>query len=424
MKRQISANFGNVLLSLSEITDLASPIIAQHQQRTAFIALETAKRLSEESDFLEKIFTASLLHDIGAISVEEKILLHNFEEFDNDIHCIKGELLLQKIPWLKQISKIIRYHHKNWQDWSEDSTLVCLPSQIILLSDYTERLIDRNKYILHQNQEIIEKILQIKNTMVCEKVVDAFIDVAKREEFWLDVVSPRLYPILLHNGPYRNIEIDQQGIFLLSEIFKDIIDFKSPFTATHTTGVSACAEIMSKLYGLTEIEINLIQLAGNLHDLGKLIIPNGILEKPDKLTKDEFAVIKCHTYYSYYVINTIGGLKQIAEWAAYHHERLDGNGYPFHCNSEELDTGARIIAVADIFTALSEDRPYRKRMNKENVYRILKDMVENNALDLKIVNLLFDNYDKIDTFVKSKQETAKKYYENRFFKINKTRKVK
>jgi len=418
MQRHISVNLGNILLSLSEITDIANPSIAQHQQRAAFIALEITKDSGVASEIMENIFTASLLHDIGAISIEEKTAIHNFETENYNLHCIRGELLLEKTPWLKKISKIVRHHHRNWKDWNESIDAIdVFASQVILLSDYIERLIDRNKYILHQNKDIIAKVTSLKNTIVHERIIDSFIETSKREEFWLDLVSQRLYPVLLHNGPYRNVEIDLKGITLIAEVYKDIIDFKSTFTATHTTGVSASAEILSKLFGLTELEINLMKLAGNLHDIGKLIIPNSILEKPDKLTMEEFAVIRCHTYYSYYVINTIGGLQHIAEWAAYHHEKLDGNGYPFHCKAEEIDTGARIMTVADIFTAISEDRPYRAAMNKEEVYKTIKDMSNKKVLDSKIVDLLFDNYDIVNMYTREKQLAVKDFYQNSFLKV-------
>jgi HD-GYP domain-containing protein (c-di-GMP phosphodiesterase class II) len=418
MQRQISVNLGNLLLSLSEITDIANPNIAQHQQRTAFIALEIARQAGIHSELLENIFTASLLHDIGAISVEEKIAIHNLDPMNYDLHCIRGELLLEQTPWFKKIAKIVRNHHKNWEDWDEPiENPEVFASQVVLLADYVERHIDRNKYILHQNKTIIEMVKDLKNIAVHEQIVNPFIEASKREEFWLDVVSPRLYPVLLHNGPYRNAEIDLHGIALIAEVYKDIIDFKSPFTATHTTGVCASAEILSRLFGLTELEINLMKIAGNLHDIGKLIIPNSILEKPGKLTPDEFAVIKCHTYYTFYVINTIGGLQQIAEWAAYHHETLDGNGYPFHCKAEEIDTGSRIMAVADIFTAISEDRPYRSAMAKDEVYKTIKNLSDKKLLDFRMVDLLFDHYDSVNTYVQEKQWAAKNFYESRFLKV-------
>jgi len=153
-----------------------------------------------------------------------------------------------------------------------------------------------------------------------------------------------------------------------------------------------------------------MELAGYFHDIGKLGVPNAILEKPGKLTKDEFAVMKKHTYFTYTVLTSIGGLDQIAEWAAFHHEKLDGTGYPFHVSGERLNTGARIMAVADIFTALAEDRPYRPGMQREDVVRIIDRMANENAIDRRIVDLLLDNYQDVLVQVKEKQSIAHEEY--------------
>ncbi len=100
MKRELSVNLDNLLLSLSEVVDLANPSIAQHQQRTAFIALEVAKRAKIEPEIIENIFAAALLHDIGAITVEEKLAIHSFKVKELDTHTVKGQVLLEQMPWL------------------------------------------------------------------------------------------------------------------------------------------------------------------------------------------------------------------------------------------------------------------------------------------------------------------------------------
>jgi HD-GYP domain-containing protein (c-di-GMP phosphodiesterase class II) len=415
LKRKSSVNFGNLLLSLSEALYLAGPLVALHQERVAYIVWSMGVAGGLPEDMLETHFTAALLHDIGAISVEEKIAIHNFEEENTDRHCICGEVLLKSIPWFEDISKIIRHHHRKWQEWDrkiEEPDI--LGAQMVFLADYIERLVDRNQYILHQSQKIISKITSLSGTYFHPLVVDYFLATSKREEFWFDLVSPRLYSLLLSEGPYRRMEIDILEITPISELFRSIIDFKSRFTATHSAGVAACAEYLSRLYGFTETESQLMKIAGDLHDIGKLGVPNKILEKPGKLNQEEFAIMKSHTYHTYNVINTIAGLRQIAEWAAYHHERLDGSGYPFHCSADELNSGARIMAVADIFTALAEDRPYRKGMTRKEIKKILKDLASNSILDARIVNLLFKNIDQISAYVKKKQASAKKFYEQQF----------
>jgi HD-GYP domain-containing protein (c-di-GMP phosphodiesterase class II) len=418
MRGQLMVNLGNLLLSLSEVTDLANPLSAQHQHRTAFIALELARVSDAKPDITENIFMAALLHDIGAVTVEEKIAVLSFRELNENIHTIRGELLLNQIPWLRKISKIVRNHHKSWSDWEEGiENPIVFCSQIILLADYVERLIDRNKYILHQSRDIVEAIKKLEDKVINKNIVAYFVQLSKREEFWLDLTSPRLYSLLLNSGQFANIEIGLEDISLISNLYRDLIDFKSRFTATHTSGVSECAVKLSELFGLAELDVKSIRIAGNFHDIGKLIIPNSILEKPSKLTAAEFEVIRCHTYYTFRTLDSIGGLRRIAEWAAFHHEKLDGSGYPFHLTNEEIGTGSRIMTVADIFTAISEDRPYRKGMNKDQIYKVLKTQAEEKLLDKRIVELLFDNYDIINTQVKSKQLKALNFYEKRFLTI-------
>lgn len=425
MKRQLSVNLINLLLALSEITDLANPLIAQHQHRTAFIALEVAKNANLEPEIIENIFTAALLHDIGAVTVEEKIAFHNFEDVNENIHTIRGELLLEQIPWLRKISKIVKNHHRHWDDWEEsiENPLV-FSSQIILLSDYVERLIDRNKYILHQSKDIVEAIKKLEDTVLNKNIVACFVDLSKREGFWLDLTSPRVASLLLNNAPFENIQIGLEDISLISNLYGDLIDFKSRFTATHTSGVSECAAKLSELFGLAEIDVKSMRIAGNFHDIGKLVIPNSILEKCGKLTVDEYAIIRCHTYYTFNTLNSIGGLQQIAEWAAYHHEKLNGSGYPFHLTSDEIGTGSRIMTVADIFTAISEDRPYRKGMDKNEIYKIFKIQTDGNLVDKRIVEVLFDNYETINLQVKLKQAKALDFYEKRFLSIADNKNIK
>ena len=415
MYQNVSINLLNLILSLSDALDLASPELSQHQLRTAFIAWEISKAANLPSTDIDQLFTASLLHDIGALSLENKIDLHQGEVTDTEIHCTLGERVLRLLPVFRPSSEIVRLHHTEWQTLEGRTREPrIISSQILLLADVLERSIDRQIYILHQDQELIAKISSLSGTAIVPEIVQIFKSIAVREDFWLDLVSPRLYSLLLHDGPSRGIEIDLVFLKQISELFRYIIDFRSRFTATHSTGVATSASTLSRLFGLTETETGLMEVAGNLHDLGKMVIPNSILDKPDKLNKEEIAIMRQHTYFTYTVLNTIGGILQIAEWAAFHHERLDGSGYPFHLGTDKLGIGSRIMAVADIFTALSEDRPYRPGMSQQEVLSILRELCTKNYLDRSVLRVLEENYEEVLTLTKKKQAEAKEYYEREF----------
>ena len=415
MYEGMSVDLLNLVLSLSDAMDLASPELSQHQLRTAYVTGELAKAAGLARGDAENLFIAALLHDVGALTTEGKIDVHQANVADAEPHCLVGEALLKAVPIFQPCAPILRYHHKKWQDWhaSIDSTLV-LQSQILLVADLLERSVDRKRYILHQNHDIIANLSSLAGTVVHQQVLDMFRSVWTREDFWLDLVSPRMYSILLHHGPGRKVDLDLEQLRGISELFRNMIDFRSRFTATHSSGVAACASVLSRLFGLTEMEIALMEITGNLHDLGKLAVPNRILNKPGKLTKEEFALMQQHAYFTYIVLMTVGGIQNIAEWAAFHHERLDGTGYPFHVDAKKLDVKSRILAVADTFTALAEDRPYRTGMQKNEILSLLRTLRDANALDSHVVDVVEKNYDEIATLTAQKQAETKKYYEREF----------
>jgi len=155
----------------------------------------------------------------------------------------------------------------------------------------------------------------------------------------------------------------------------------------------------------------MMKVAGHLHDLGKLAVPAEILEKPAKLTEEEFDIIKSHTFYTYSILETISDLDVINAWASFHHERLDGKGYPFRHKGEDLSLGSRIMAVADVFTAITEDRPYRKGMTSDRALQVLQQMAANSALDSGIVSLLTLHYNEIDSMRIDAQTAAMEEYQ-------------
>jgi len=415
MRKKRDINSIDLLFALSNILDLAAPELANHQQRVTLIASKIASQFDVmNKSRKENLFIAAILHDIGELTVEGKIRIVNREVPYKElkVHSKIGAHLFGLLTWLNPLKDIIKNHHKNWEnfDASIDAPLV-LESQIIHLADTIDSLIDVNKYILHQEDKIKAHIVKQKEISFHPSVVDAFIEASVHEEFWLDIENKDTYSLLKSEVTFEGSYCSVDVVLEISEFIRKLIDFKTHFTATHSAGVSESVACLSKLFNFTETQIKRMRTAGNLHDIGKLSIPNKILEKTEDLTNEEFAIIRRHTYFTYSGLSNVEGLLEIVEWGAYHHEKLDGSGYPFGLLDYQISFEARIIAVADIFTALIEDRPYRKGMKKEQVIKILSEQVNLNKLDKVVVKMLINNFDNCLKKVQLKQFSAKEQYE-------------
>ncbi len=139
-----------------------------------------------------------------------------------------------------------------------------------------------------------------------------------------------------------------------------------------------------------QLSIDIVGLAGALHDIGKMAVGNEILEKPDKLTDEEFDKMKNHVGYTYLILSQVDGFEDIRDWAALHHEKLNGKGYPFGKTADELNEQERIMACVDIYQALTEERPYKKGMSHEKTCDILDEMAEKGFVDADISRKMRD----------------------------------
>lgn len=139
------------------------------------------------------------------------------------------------------------------------------------------------------------------------------------------------------------------------------VDARDPYTRLHSKRVSEMAAKLAKFIGLDDKRVAKIEIAGMLHDIGKIGIPDNILNKPSKLTQEEMDVVKNHPTLSAQIINSTS-LKDVVSSVKAHHERWDGRGYPYNLEGEEIPLEARIIAIADTFDAMVSDRPYRKAL--------------------------------------------------------------
>jgi HD-GYP domain-containing protein (c-di-GMP phosphodiesterase class II) len=397
------------LTCISDVMDWLSPLLVLHHKQVALASLRLAEAMNLPRSDRDAIVMAGMLHDIGAISLTERMETLKFEEATGQRHAEMGFILLRIFEPLSQAAEMVRFHHIPWNHGAGLEVMgipVPVHSHILHLADRVAVLIDPHREVLEQADDIIRRIRSSAGILFEGQLVETFTALAQREYFWLDLVSPAISKVLRRASPLETIRLSPPRLLEFANLFRRIIDFRSPFTATHSRGVAYSAEALSRLSGFSEQEGMLMRTAGYFHDLGKLAIPTEIIEKPGALTRQEGNVMRGHTFYTFRTLEAIEDFHTINAYASFHHERLDGSGYPFHLKGEELPLGARILAVADVFTAIMEDRPYRRGMATNEALNVLQTMAGKGKLDPSVVELLRTHFDQVDGIRQAEQQTS------------------
>ena len=404
---RIQVSLFDMLSSLSTALDLIDIELIDHHNRVCYIATKLATHLRFLPEEIDEIYMAALMHDIGAIIFSDRLGLINFEVKKAHLHGELGALLLSKFEPFRKFAPLVRYHHLPWKYGEGKYALgekVPYGSHILHLADRIAVLVDRRQPVLAQSSAINEKIKKHSGKLFVPAFVDAFHEVSQQDAFWLDLMSPSIERVIQRMSCLPSTLMSLESLTELSHFFALIIDTRSRFTATHSGGVASSAMELATAVGMNATDCSKIKIAGYLHDLGKLMVPEKILLKPGKLTTEEWLIIRAHPYYTHRILERVEGLEDITFWASNHHEELNGGGYPFGMTSDNLSLGARTMAVADVFTAVAEDRPYRAGMKKEESRKVFQGMVAGGKLDKEIVTALYDNYEKINESRKSAQE--------------------
>lgn len=394
---------------LSSALDLVSPAVANHQKRTAFIAARVAEVMKLSAAQRRAIILAAMLHDCGAMSLGSKLeaLDFDFDQKNPHQHAELGYLFLKKIDAMFQrnqalgMANLVRHHHVAWADGRgrlHNDRIVAMESHLLHLADRVEVLCKRGRQPLEQAEGVRRRIDQAAGESFDPRMVQAFQEAASREAFWLELEYLDEIEAYLANqvGAAGEMPLDMAGLMGLSNIIGEMVDYRSSFTATHSLGVARAAELLAELAGFSQEQRAMIMAAGHLHDIGKLAVPSEILDKPALLDAAEMRVVKTHPYQTHRLLSSLSGLGEIRAWAAYHHETLDGAGYPFRLNAAAIPLGSRIIAVADIFTALTEDRPYRRGLPLAEVLTILGQLAATGKQDKLVIGLAQQHSRRLD----------------------------
>lgn len=383
----MSVLLSDLMRCLCRVMDWMNPALVTHQLRVAFIARQLAAEMALSDNEQRLLLLGGMLHDIGTLSMKERLGGAEPDHISTRSHSELGFLLLRDCRTFAEVAHLIRNHHTPWKGTSQPLPLGRL-SNVLYLAERIDTLVGSDREILGQVGEICTTLRQGAGRFFAAEHVEALESVAGRDFFWFSI-SPDSVKIAVQ-GDLRALDqtVTMDEMLEVSRVFSHIIDFRCRHTATHSSGVAGTAEALAAYCGFSEEGCRDMKIAGYLHDLGKLTVPATILNKPGKLNRDEFNIVKQHPFRTYQCLQGIRGLEEITLWAALHHERLGSDGYPFRHEGKTLPLGSRIVAVADVFTALTEDRPYRRGLKQDEAMKILWEMVGEKALDGEVVHSL------------------------------------
>ncbi|MCF7964577.1 MAG: HD domain-containing protein [Methylobacter tundripaludum] len=388
----------NAITALTCSLDLVGVDEIRHGKRVAVMARAIAEHLNWPESECLSILYSGMLHDCGVSRIHEHRRITETLEWEGaEDHCIRGADYLSACQPLAHLSTEIRYHHTRWEKLLETpiDDRLRLRANLLFLADRVDVLqapfLDSG-LIMIEYPGIIARIKMLSGILFAPELVDAFVEIADVEAFWLAMEHEYLDEDLRRIGSHTpKTLLGIPALKELARLFSRVVDAKSPYTDEHSQRVAQIARQLAMDFGIGGYELEQVEIAGLLHDIGKLRVSEDIIDKPGSLTPEERATMHRHSYDTFRILQRVFEDSKIPVWAGFHHETLIGDGYPFKNGNKELDLECRIITVADIFQALAQERPYRRTMTLEYILNDLQSRVEDGHLDAKVVAKLAEN---------------------------------
>ncbi len=418
-----SYRLSEVIGALSHALDLTEGQPVGHSQRACMIGMEIARRLDLPSDVRRDLFYATLLKDAGCSSsaarmcelfaTDDRALKREFSFVDwtstgdfvryaarnvapgesslvragrllralrgisreadglNDARCERGAKIVRMLDFPDAAAEAVRALDEHWDGSGRPDRLsgeaIPLISRIACLAQTAEIFMSADG-----PQAALDVVARRRGRWFDPRISDVFTSIGPDDPLWTRLVGDSLAEALRDLEPREGVALaDEERLDRVAEAFASVIDAKSPYTARHSTGVATYAVAVARHLGFDPVRLRWLRRAALLHDIGKLGVSNRILDKPGRLTGDEFAEVRRHPLYTHQILSRMDAFSGIAEAAASHHERLDGRGYHRGLGADMLGPESRILAVADVYEALTADRPYRGPLDREAALAIM-----------------------------------------------------
>ena len=403
MKLDLTDMIYALSFSLDQAENALLGVDTGHGKRVACLALLMAREAGIYGEELRDFIGCCILHDNALTEYIREELAYSAMTRElslpagntvrakrpdmHHFHCVVGEENIRLLPFRTNVENIVLYHHEN-ADGSgplgKRADETPFKAQLVRLADYIDVTTRLPSITAEEFEEVRLQIREQVGSLFSQEVVELFertVDYDKilycQEKGALGFLQEEFEPSFRDYGSREVRDI--------AGLFARIVDYKSSYTRDQSKFVAEKAEIMSRYYGFDDEKATRYYFAAAMHDIGKLMTPNNILEKPGKLTEGEFVTMKDHAAATYDILSRIKGIPDIIKWASNHHEKLNGTGYPRGLTAEELSFEERLMACIDIYQALTEKRPYRDGVSHEQTISIMLDMVCKGEIDETIV---------------------------------------
>jgi putative nucleotidyltransferase with HDIG domain len=420
-----------MLVALSFALDLTEGAVPGHAIRSCLLAVRVATAMGVEPSVLSDLYYACLLKDVGcssnsarmcqivggddravkagakladwtrphkpdlatvkmlwrqvlpgasALRKTVRLLKIATDQHQNnreliELRCDRGAMIVQKLGLSSEVAIGVRHLDEHWDGGGYPSRFK--GAEIPLISRLMGVAQHLDAFCMERGpQAAVDTLLERSGRWFDPEMTAAAAALDRSRRLFADCLPgdpvEATRAAILRMNPEGQTSLSALDIDAICEAFADVVDAKSPFTYRHSLGVMDAAAAIGEVMGLPAERMQVLRRAALLHDVGKLSISNTILDKPTRLSDAELAVVKLHPGMSAEILGQIGAFREIAILAGEHHEKLDGSGYPNGLRVEQLSLESRLLAVADIYGALSERRPYREALAPMQIMAIME----------------------------------------------------
>lgn len=395
---------GDIYKIITKTLGLVNEKAMEHSEIVAYtlyqmLMLDNKYRGNDLIDFT----MVALLHDLGVFKAGQDAVMENETKLFWD-HSIYGYLFLRYLSPLNEKAEVVLYHHLNVNLHSR------IPYEHMKVAEYlafADKLDVYRRMRTPDMPNLQQYIAENEGKTISAESKLLFLNAEKKFHI-TDHIKDGSYRLELQRlfALRRYTEDDKRGFL---QLLNYTIDFRSEFTVLHTLGTTTFATELAKALKVSEEDAYNIYYGALMHDIGKMMVPVEILESPTRLTDEEMAIMKKHAEYTEEILSGVLN-PDVVRISARHHEKLDGSGYPRGLKADDLTEPQRIVAVADIWSALYQKRSYKDAFDEEKIKSILTGDVKNGKICPKVVKCALEHFDEIVANFESKREDTMGLY--------------